>query len=151
MIWLFWKFQNLICIMKWISRFFRNPQMILKIFVIPIPFCNGFQAIEVQVIRKKPPVWKVFPSIFEKWELNANLHLARSITFEATIFKVLLYPCNGYFLTNKISNHWFLIEMIGLKQFTWEQWIFGLYCAILVYSMHWWSTAWFYTSPNFQF
>ena len=25
--------------------------MILKIFVIPIPFCNGFQTIEVQVIR----------------------------------------------------------------------------------------------------
>ena len=30
---------------------FRNPKMILKIFVIPIPFCNGFQTIEVQVIR----------------------------------------------------------------------------------------------------
>ena len=29
---------------------FRNPKMILKILVIPIPFCNGFQTIEVQVI-----------------------------------------------------------------------------------------------------
>ena len=30
---------------------FRNPKMILKIFVNPISFCNGFQKIEVQVIR----------------------------------------------------------------------------------------------------
>ena len=31
---------------------FRNPKMILKIFLIPIPFCNGFQTIKVQVIRQ---------------------------------------------------------------------------------------------------
>ena len=37
--------------------------MILKILVIPIPFCNGFQTIEVQVIRKGPSLNYV--SIFE--------------------------------------------------------------------------------------
>jgi len=42
-------------------------------------------------LRKKLHFARFYPSIFEKLELNANLHLKGSITFEATIFKVLLY------------------------------------------------------------
>ena len=47
MIYQFWKFPDLIWNMKLISKNFRNPKMILKIFVIPIQFQNWFQTIEV--------------------------------------------------------------------------------------------------------
>ena len=40
-----------------------------------------------------------YPAISEKWEPNTNRHLARSATFEAAIFKVLLY----FLVTSTIS------------------------------------------------
>ena len=45
----FWKYPDLIWNIKWISKTFGNPKMILKILVIPIKLQNRFQTIELQV------------------------------------------------------------------------------------------------------
>ena len=58
---IFWKFPDLNCNAKLISKNFCNPKIILKNFVIPIQFWNWFQTIEVQVIR-------------DRWRTNANLY-----------------------------------------------------------------------------
>ena len=42
-------------------------------------------------LKKNRHFVRFYPDIYEKWELNTNRHLARSVTFEAVIFEVLLY------------------------------------------------------------
>ena len=42
-------------------------------------------------LKKNRHFVRFYPVIYEKRELNTNRHLARSVTFEAVIFEVLLY------------------------------------------------------------
>ena len=93
---------------------FRNPKMTLNIFVIPIPFCNGFQTIEVQVIS----FWNFFKKIF----------LVRFWTN-------LSYPLAGIWnISKKMAfwNFWILLSVqapavLDLFEYFWKIWFhFGL-------------------------
>ena len=44
-----------------------------------------------RTLKKNRHFVRFYPVIYEKQELNTNRHLARSVTFEAVIFEVLLY------------------------------------------------------------